>query len=838
MTIRWPPALASRRLSLGISILLFGLVFWAFLPSLRNGFIDYDDAPFVTANPQVQSGLTWKGVAYAFCNPVAANWHPLTTLSHMLDCSIFGLNPWGHHLTNVLLHTLNAVLLFLVFHRMTGAPWRCAALALLFALHPLRVESVAWVSERKDVLSTLFWLLTLLAYARYARNSKVPSAKSKVAYGLALAFFALGLMSKPMLVTLPFVLLLLDYWPLGRMGSAECGLRHEESRNTQQAIHNTQYSTRPPPPFHHSITPLLRLALEKLPFFGLAFMVAVIAFTVQAGAENIKATGQFVFTARLQNALVSYGRYVGKLFWPTDLSPFYPYPAGWGWATVLPCGFALAGISVCVVAWGRRHRYLPTGWFWFVGTLVPVIGLVQIGKQSMADHYTYIPTIGVLLMLVWGAHALTLRWQWRKVGLSGLVVVATLACLALTRRQIGYWKDDETLWRHALAVTGTNELAIQNLGAAYYNQGIALAGQGAFDEAIRYYEKAIHLTPEKDDAHSSLGYAWFKKGDLGKAIREYNQALRLNPTDAEAHNNVGYVLFRQGQPAEAIRHFDEALRLKPDYPEAHDNLGAVLAGQGRYAEAAVHFREALRFQPDSPGTRQKLERAVAIGEKLERAAAPYREALQSNPGDARARGELGRVLLEAGQIEEAMIHCGEAARLTPENPEAQYQLGAVLARKGEAEEAGRQFELALRLEPAFVAAHYALGIVRQQQGRTPEAIGHWREAVRLAPQWSDPLNNLAWAMATDARVEVRDGAEAVRLAEQAVELSGTNNVGVLDTLAAAYAEAGRFEEASVTARRAQAAATTQGLEVLASQIGERLALYSSRQPYRQPRDLH
>ena len=824
-------ALYRRAIWIGIPILLFAWVVRAFLPSLHNGFIDYDDALFVTANPQVQHGLALSSVGWAFCHPVAGNWHPLTTLSHMLDCQLYGLKPWGHHLTSLLLHATSTVLLFLAFRRMTGAVWRSAFLAALFALHPLRVESVAWISERKDVLSTLFFMLTLWAYGCYVERksarSEVTSQESAPAnppdasrtthhaprftvpasrfYLLCLLFFALGLMCKPMLVTLPFVLLLLDYWPLQRLRPTD---------------------TSPESPG------LGRLLAEKAPFFALAAIACVVALHVQAGAGAVGTTTQFPPWARMQNALFSYGRYLGKFFWPMDLSPAYPYPARWPVASVLLGGELLVGLSVIAFAFGLKRRYVLTGWFWFVGTLVPVIGLVQVGSQSLADRYTYIPSIGLLLVLVWSAHALTARSRYGSAVMSLVAVAAALWCANLTRQQISYWKDDETVWRHTLAVTENNDLASYNLGVIYFNQGLALATKGSFDEAIRYYEKAIQLSPEKEDAHSSLAYAFLKQRRFAEATREYEQVLRLNPNDAEAHNNLGNMLARQGHVEEALPHFTEALRLKADYPEAHDNFGAALAARGHYAEAAAQFREVLRLKPDYTNATQKLERALAAQQHFEQAAAPYRRTLQSNPGDAQAHAGLGRVLLEAGQSDEALEQWTEAARLDPKNPEFHYHVAAALARKGDLQGATVQFDQVLELDPQSASAHYGLGVVQQLKGNVPEACDHWRTAARLAPQLVDPVNNLAWVLATDPRDELRNGPEAVKLARRAVELAGTNNLRMLDTLAAAYAEAGRFAEATATARQAEAAATAQGQEAFAEQVRQRRKLYDSNEPYR------
>jgi protein O-mannosyl-transferase len=743
---------------IGMCVALFAVVAWAFLPATRNDFLRFDDTAYVTSNAQVQRGLNWEGVASALRNPVAGNWHPLTVLSHTLDYQLYGLRPWGHHLTNVLLHATNTVLLFLVFWRMTGAFWRCAVLAMLFGLHPLRVESVAWVAERKDVLSGFFFMLTLWAYARYVAGGGWRAAEagqqtshiehrtsnaqrvppSTCFYLLSLLCFALGLLSKPMLVTVPFVLLLLDYWPLRRLA------RH----------------------------PLSTLFLEKLPFFGLAAACSVVVVLAQRTAGAL--AWDLPLWVRMANTPVSYVRYLGKAFWPMNLTLFYPHPVWWPAWQVLGAVALLVVISTAVLLVGRSRPHLIVGWLWFLGALIPAIGLVQVGNQSMADRYTYVPLIGLLFMLVWAAYDLTSRWRHQTVGLSALAIVCAIGCFALTRRQIAFWKDDETVWRHALAVTGGNDLAHLHLG-------IALGSGGQLDEAIAHFNEAIRFRPQDPGTHSRLAYALIKKQRLAEAIQEYELALQLSPEDAPLHNDLGLTLARQGRAEEAIAQYNEALRLKPSFVEAHYNLGLSLAKLGRYAEAGAQFEEVVRLDPTQTSARRKLEEMLA------------------------------------------------------QSPNAHYQLGAELAQKGAVEAAAQEFALALELDPAFAAAHHALGIIRQQQHRVPEALNHWREAARLAPQWPDPLNNLAWVLATDPRPEVRDAAAAMKAATRAVELAGTNHVGVLDTLAAAYGQAGRFAEATATAQRAEAAAIAQGQNELAGEIRHRLALYHSHQPFLAPK---
>jgi protein O-mannosyl-transferase len=786
-------------------------VYW---PVLSNSFTNYDDTYYVTENAQVQSGVSWEGLAWAFGSLHGEHtyWHPLTWASHMIDYELFGLKAWGHHLVNLLFHAVNSVLVFLVFRRMTGAFWRCAVLAVLFALHPLQVDTVAWVAERKNLISALFWLLTMWAYAKYAagggrrvaetgqRTSNIQHPTSNVEhvppsthfYLLSLLFFALGLMCKPVLVTLPFALLLLDYWPLRRL----------------------------------ALNPLLPLLREKLPFFALAGISCLVTIMAHRGLGMLDVTSGPPPGLRMENAIVSYVRYLGSTFWPMNLAVFYPYPTAWPLGKVLLSGLLLLGVSALVGGAARQRPYLLVGWFWFLGVLVPFIGLVQAGWQAMADRFAYLPLVGLFLALVWGAHGLAGRWRHGLAAAAVLALAAAVCCAALTRRQIGYWKDDESLFRRALAVTADNGLARLNLGAA-------LNAKGQFEEAVGHLQEAVRLNPATETAHINLAYALARQQRLAEAVSEYEAALRLRPDDAGVHNDLGLTLARQGRADEAINHYREALRLKSGFAEAHYNLGLTLAERGWYAEAAAHLQEAVRLRPQQVSTRQKLAEVLAVQQRLEVASEPYREALQTNPNDAGAHADLGRVMLDARQPAEAIEHCAEAARLAPKDAEIQYQFGVALAQGGQAEKAARQFELALELDPQLATAHYALGVICQQQQRVPDALKHWREAARLSPQWPDPLNNQAWVLATDPSDSIRNGAEAVMLAQRAVELVGTNNVGVLDTLAAAYAEAGRFAEAITIARQAQAMA--RGQAELAEQIRQRLALYNSNQPYRENR---
>jgi tetratricopeptide (TPR) repeat protein len=609
-----PPSPAPARplvpawLLAGLLALVTLLLYW---PALHHGFVNYDDDRYVTANVRVQNGLTFENICWAFANPVTDNWHPLTVLSHMLVCQFSGLNPWGHHLASVLLHAANAALVFLLLRQLTGATWRSLAVAALFAVHPLRVESVAWVAERKDVLSGFFGLLALIFYARYAQAQNAPRAGSfyfSGSYWLALFWFALGLMSKPMLVTWPFVMLLLDYWPLERFkpGSVK------------------------------------RLLLEKSPFFCLAAAVSVVTFMVQKQAALVQTIQNLSLAARCENALVSCCRYLGKMFWPEDLAVLYPYPAYWPVADVSLAAVFLTGLSVLLVVQRRRCPYLLMGWLWFLGTLIPVIGLVQVGVQSMADRYTYLPSLGVLIIVVWGAGALTHRWRHQAVLLAAAGSMAIVCCMSLTRTQLQYWQDSETLFRHTLAVTENNAIAHYDLSVAldekgrrneaideyravlkiqpgmaraHLNLGADLDKAGQADEAMLQYQEVIRLEPGNAKAHNNLGVALFGQGKTDEATKEFQDAARLAPDNAHIRNILATALYTQGRIDEAIQQFQEALRLQPDYAEAHFNLACVLAKRGQTDEAIKHFQEAVRLNPNYPGARERLAKLLQAPDK-------------------------------------------------------------------------------------------------------------------------------------------------------------------------------------------------------------------------------
>ena len=539
------------------AILLVGLTLATFWPVLANGFVSWDDPGYVTGNSRVAGGLGASAAAWAFTTGAQGNWHPLTWLSHMIDVSLFGLDPTGHHLVSLLLHAGNVLLLFLFLRRATGATWRSALVAALFAVHPTRVESVAWIAERKDLLSALFLLLALLAWTSWVRRPR-PARYAAVA-----VFLALALMSKPMPVTAPFLLLLLDAWPFRRFAGGE---------KSWGGVGR-------------------RLVLEKLPLFALAAASSVVTILVQRGGAAVQSLEQFPAGDRLANALLAWVGYVGKTFWPADLAFFYPYPRSFDGLSL-----ALAVATLCAVSWAaitlsRRAPWLLTGWFWFAGMLVPVIGLIQVGAQSMADRYTYLPLAGLFLVVVWGAADLLSGRRVARFAAAAAAVVTILALAALARGQVRTWKDSETLFRHALAVTEDNHVAHDLLG-------VELLRQGRIGEAEEQLRRSIAVAPDYAPAHNNLGVALAGRGRFDEALRHYRTALELVPDYDEARNNLGVALAGLGRIDEALEQFEVARRLDPDDAEVHQNLGIAWTMRGNTARALESYLEALRLDPD------------------------------------------------------------------------------------------------------------------------------------------------------------------------------------------------------------------------------------------------
>jgi tetratricopeptide (TPR) repeat protein len=830
----------------------------AYWPVLDNDFINLDDHEYISKNPNVESGLTWTNVKWSFQAGYSANWHPLTWMSHMLDVQLFGLDPRWHHLVNLLFHLANTLLLFLLVQGLTRMAWRSALVAALFAVHPLHVESVAWAAERKDVLSTFFFLLTLGAYARYAqKRSRVEPSSLRFAaprgressagddglaldprrwtldYFLALFFFALGLMSKPMLVTVPFVLLLLDFWPLQRI-----------KLNDKSACLK-------------SFRPLL---WEKVPFFILSLASSWVTFVAQVRGHAVSPVANLPLDIRCANAAVSCLKYLSQTFWPVNLAIFYPYPRAdnsWDDWQITGAVVVLAAVSLFTLFCIKRAPWFATGWFWFLGTLVPVIGIVQAGRQAMADRYTYIPLIGVFLCLVWAGAGFFTACRFNEKIPAAIGAVVVLACAVATHQQVRYWRDTFTVANHALAVTVNNLIAEDMLGQE-------LGEQGKYEAAVEHLRAAIAANPQSSMAQYDLAVVLTQSADaqamagrLEEAVRTYQSAVQVKPI-VQNLNNLGLVLVQLGRYEEAIEQYNEALKLQPDSAAVHFNLAAALAGENKMAGAEAHFAETLRLSPDPLRTLIGFGRILAGQGKLAGAGAKFREAVRLYPTNAEADLELGVNLRLSGQTNEAAKFFSAALQLEPDLAEknsrtgqtlekngqvdsalqclmivswlkpddagAHENLGMFCLRHGQPDDALGQFEETLRLRPD-AQSHSDLGLALTMLGRAREAAGHYETAVKLNPDWPEALNNFAWLLATTPDAQLRNGARAVVLAEQACRLTDFKQPLLLGTLAAAYAEAGSFDEAVQTAGKAIALAAAENHPDLAKRNQELLELY-------------
>ncbi len=585
--------------SLLLCFVLALCVFAAFAPTLRNGFAGYDDNVYVTENPVVRDGLSWRGLVWSFTTTTQSNWHPLTWLSHMADVELFGLNPAGHHLTSLLLHGSSTVVLFLALSSMTGSLWRSALVAAMFGLHPLHVESVAWVAERKDTLSALFWMLALLLYDRYVRR------RTTAVYLLLLATFTLGLMAKPMVVTFPFVLLLLDCWPLGRVRSAVPGRPEHEA----------------------GAWFLLR---EKITLFALAGSSAVVTLVAQARGGSLVALATFPWTARVANALTAYAQYLRKTVWPDGLAYFYPLtPGSVSGAHVVRAVLVLSFVTATAIATRRRSPYLIVGWLWFLGTLIPVIGLIQVGAQSTADRYTYLPLIGVFVMAAWGVGDLVRERPVPRRVTAALAVGALIWFGALSRAQLGHWKDGISLNANALNVTSGN-------WNAEYNLGVELARIGRIEEAVAHYREAIRLRPGFGDANNNLGSILAMQGRFLEADSCFQAAVRERPD--LAHYNLGVARYNVGRVDDAVLHFAEAARADPGNALTHRWLGICLAKTGRLREAAVSFGRAVRLKPEDGLAHHDFGVVLALEGMKGEAAAQFQTAASLLPNDREVIG--------------------------------------------------------------------------------------------------------------------------------------------------------------------------------------------------------
>lgn len=553
-------------------------------------FVNYDDDLYVFENSLVKEGVTLKGIYWSFQTTQGGNWHPLTWFSHMMDVEMYGLSPGRHHLTNVFFHTINTLLIFLIFRRMTGKDWQSGVVAILFAIHPFHVESVAWVSERKDCLSAFFGMLTIWAYFRFADQQSIKR------YLVVLFFFALGLMAKPMLVSLPFVLLLLDFWPIRRF----CFEKTEGIRKNRRTI--------------------LSLLGEKLPLFFFSLVTGVVTYFAQQQSGAVRSLEVYSLPTRMANALVSYVLYLKKMIWPFDLAVPYPHPGMvpiWKSATAF---LVLMTITFIVIKSWRRHPYLVVGWLWYIGTLIPVIGIVQVGSQAMADRYIYLPSVGLFIIISWGGAELALKWRVGKRILVAITASIFMILIITTWFQIRYWKNSITLLRHAIDVTENNYVAYNNLG-------VSLAEKNRLTEAIHYYSEGLKINPHYIKLHNNLGDAFLRMGRIDEAIRHFEKALQIKPAYAKALLNMGNALLAQDKPDDAIHYFNAALKMRPDDSTAHNNLGNALQRQGRLDEAMQHYRAAMRISPKDAVVYNNLGVVFMRKGDIEGAISQFRKAL-------------------------------------------------------------------------------------------------------------------------------------------------------------------------------------------------------------------
>jgi protein O-mannosyl-transferase len=656
-----------------VYIFLAATTLLAFWQVGNNAFIDFDDNEYVTDNRFIQNGVTIQGLRWAFTTGYAANWHPLTWISHMADVQFFGLKPRGHHLTNLLFHIANVLLLFFVLNRMTKALWQSALVAALFALHPLRVESVAWVAERKDVLSAFFWMLTLIAYCYYTEKPRLKR------YLAVIAFFALGLMAKPMLVTLPFVLLLLDYWPLERFRErnpvepirTETNIPASARRKKGKPVKQTpKITAEMEKPANHILQwALIRpLVLEKIPLFALSALSCAATYIAQKAGGAI-APIQCTFDVRLANAFVSYIVYIMKTIWPDKLAVFYPHPGVLPFWQVLGALLLLVAITLAVFLKGKKFPYLPVGWLWFVGTLVPVIGIVQVGGQALADRYTYIPLIGLFIVAAWGSREILNKRRHGKEILAVSSSLCLLCLLSLTWIQVGHWRDSDTLFDHVLNVTKNNYWL-------YNNRGFVSDTRGDHALAIEDFNRAIEINPGYAEAYNNRGVAYNAIGNPVRAIEDFNAAIKYKPAYAKAFNNRAVACMAIGNNTQAIDNFNIAIEIDPQYAEAYYNRAILYQNHGKYRQAIDDYDKAIKFD-----TFKKAEifsnRGVAYASMGDhgKAIEDYGRAIEINPKHARAYFNRAVAYGEIGDQMKAIDDYSSAIAIIPEYAKAYFFRG-------------------------------------------------------------------------------------------------------------------------------------------------------------------
>jgi tetratricopeptide (TPR) repeat protein len=766
-----------KRIVLLISAALVIATFVAYEPIRHNGFVDFDDATYITRNPNIKNGITLHSITWALTKLYAVNWHPLTWLSHILDYQLFGPNPLGHHLVSLLFHISNALLVLWILYVMTGAIWPSAFVAAVFALHPLQVESVAWAAERKNLLGGFFWLLTTALYIWYAKR---PGAGR---YILLFLVYGLSIMTKPVVVTLPFALLLLDYWPLGRVKRGNDTKSRNPIKPSAKEICRREISAG-------------WLVMEKIPLFTLSAVLCVITFIAQKSGGAVALLKHLPLNDRIANMFVSYIRYIGKTIWPSRLAVYYPHPyTGSGHTNlqiveVAVCALLFFMILVLSIYTGRRKRYIAVGWLWFVVTLLPMIGLVQVGLQAMADRYMYISILGLLIIVAWVVKDFIANNRYWKVAAAVSAALVLFTCVTLTRMQVRHWQNSITLFGHTLKVTENNTTAENNYG-------YALVEADRLDEAVRCLESALKRDPTLAEARINLGLAFRKQGKLNEAIACFNELIQRGQDSAKVYYNLVVALGEQKNYDEAIKCLSKVMTLDPTYPNVQYIMGTLLLSAGRPNEAVAYFNEMLKQNEKPVEAHYNLAVAFGMQKRPDEAIIHFTKVLELDPNYPEVHNKMGLALLETGRINEAVAHLSEALRTSKDLAEVYSNLGTAYS----------------------------------QMGKYDLAIENWTKAAELKPNNISALNNLAWALATVDDASVQDANRAIDYAQRVCEMTGYREPQLLDTLAASYALAGRFEEAVTTAQKAIDAAKARGQEEIASKIERRLELYRAGKRY-------
>ncbi len=699
----------SNALPISICLLIIIITLCIYAQVRHFDFVGFDDNEYVYENIHVKTGLSSKNIGWALTAFYSNNWHPLTWISHMLDCQLFGLHPGAHHLINLFFHIINSLLLFFIFSKMTGDLWKSGFIAMVFAVHPLHVESVVWIAERKDVLSAFFWLLTMGCYYHYAKRP------GPLTYAMVLLFFILGLLSKPMIITLPFVLLLLDYWPLQRFQN-----HIETDGNIGKKW--------------------VYLVLEKIPFFLLVPVSGLLTFYAQHHGGVVKSLEAFPLNVRIANAIVSYAAYIGKMIYPVKMAFLYPHhgmPSLWN---ILVALVLLAAMSIASMKYYKKYPYLIVGWLWYLGTLVPVIGIVQVGMQSMADRYTYIPSIGLTIMMAWGVPDIMTQWRHKKIWLGATTATAMAIFAVISWKQAGYWKNTRSMLEHTIQVTSNNYIALDNMAVEFLRKG-------QIDQAVDYHLRSQKIYPHNPYSHFSLGVAYFMQGKNQEAIQQYQEAIKLAPEYYQAYTNLGAAHFTIGNMQEAIANYLKAIKINPAYIDAYVNLGLAYDKSGQFDDAIVYYQKALHLDPANSNAHFMLAGVLEKIGNIDEAIKHYGEIVKLKPSRVDVQYRLGVALYKQGRISEAIQCYLEVLKKNPENPETLNSLGSALYMQGRVDEAIEKYMHAVRIKPDYAEAHNNLGAAYFQKGEVHSAVSCFQTALRIHPDYTSAKNNLLQALA-------------------------------------------------------------------------------------------